>query len=741
MLNADEHKKILAQIKELEKNSINYFDVEKEFFLIDSNNLSQIRPKLYGYSIQRNGIYEDDNLTEDAAKNLDGRGCYVYVDVKDGQITIKQDLNGCWGIYLFRQGDYFALSNSFFRLLDHIKFKYPLTVNRDYCHHLLLEGFCSDAYSETAVNEVQLIERNAIIQIDVANKNLDFEFIDYRENTVPLDSEEGIATLDSWIEFWGSVLRGVAKNTKFIQADLSGGFDSRLAFIVALHSGINLNDMQIYSIIGSLHTYKEDYEIASQIAEHYGFKLNQTLPENPSLNLSFSDAWNKHVYNLQTIRSIPTFSSQKPINKCYRLTGYGGEMIRDYWLRFNLEKWHQGKIDMAKLYQRPLSDELANSMETIIKSAFNKIRNKYKIEDQNSSYILLHLYNEGQGRHHFGKTTLYNYFENKISISPIIDPLLLTLKLNTSECLDYKLLMALLFARYEPDLLKFPFDSGQSIAPETIEYAKKINERFPHRIKDVAEATRGGVFYLQSRDLQAEKILTLSKNNPPIPNPVTCLKAIFESSRTFGLFSAYFNEELYHYAAQYYDTKIFGRYRYMISVVGVTKVLEDVEISQRNYPLYRGMQRFIEQDFCLIHRNDAQIIIDKFKEFFTARILIQLDKEMNAENLRIISFSDDGAKLLKPGYWQNRGICHAVDSYVGSLEIVAKVAVEGEAIVRLSGAAKFYIDYTKFIVNDKIIFDKLTQTRYDKPYVYKKEVKAGEEIKIQVEWLPHRSDT
>ncbi len=32
MKNPEEHKKLLAQITELEKNSVNYFDVEKEFF-------------------------------------------------------------------------------------------------------------------------------------------------------------------------------------------------------------------------------------------------------------------------------------------------------------------------------------------------------------------------------------------------------------------------------------------------------------------------------------------------------------------------------------------------------------------------------------------------------------------------------------------------------------------------------------------------------------------------------------
>ncbi len=188
MTNLGEHEKILTQIAELEKTGVNYFDVEKEFFLIDSDNLDTIKTRLYGYSIQATGIYEDDNLTEDAAKNFDGRGCYVYVEVRDGKITITQDMNGCWGIYLFRHGDYFALSNSFFRLMDHIKFRYPLTANRDYCHYLLVNGLCSHAYSETAINEIRQIERNAVLQIDAAKKTLAIELLDYREHTVIVDS-------------------------------------------------------------------------------------------------------------------------------------------------------------------------------------------------------------------------------------------------------------------------------------------------------------------------------------------------------------------------------------------------------------------------------------------------------------------------------------------------------------------------------------------------------------------------
>ncbi|MBR2775419.1 MAG: hypothetical protein IKD73_10590 [Selenomonadaceae bacterium] len=498
MINADEHKKLLAQIAELEKNSINYFDVEKEFFLITSDNLLQVRPKLYGYSIQQSGIYEDDNLTAEAIDGLDGRGCYVYVGVKDGEITIKQDLNGSWGIYLFRHGDYFALSNSFFRLVDHVKFKYPLTVNRDYCHHLLTESLASKAHLESAINEIQLVERNAIIHIDIGKKQLELELINYREHTVALDSEEGIKALDNWVEFWGGVLHDLAQNTNFLTADLSGGFDSRMSLIPLLHSGTDLSKIRFFSLKLESHTYKEDYAIASQIAEHYNFKLNQDFSAQQAFcNYSINDIFNMDFYIRQTVHnSLAICKLKKSIDKTYSLSGYGGESIRDHWLHFgSLERFWQSEIRIDS-YSRPLSQEIARSREKILESAFSAIRDKYKIEDEDSLWIAQYMYLETRCRHHFGKFSLGKYFGNEIVLSTALDPEIRTVQIETPECPDANLLMALLFVRYEPDLLTFPFNSKRSIAPETIEYAKEINKRFPRRlITDKVDRGGGCIIY------------------------------------------------------------------------------------------------------------------------------------------------------------------------------------------------------------------------------------------------------
>ena len=495
MRNAEEHKKLLEQITELEKNSVNYFDVEKEFFLIDSENLSQVQTRFYGYSIQADGIYEEDNLTEAAVAGLDGRGCYVYVEVKDGQITIKQDLNGCWGIYLFRHGDYFALSNSFFRLVDYIKFRYPLTVNRDYCHYLMVDFVAVQSYSATAVNEIQIIDRSIVIHIDTKKKSLELEMIDNKEHSVPLDSAEGVAIMDRWVEFWGNVLRGVAQHTKFLQADLTGGFDTRINFVPLLHSGIDLNGIQVYSIKNDLNpTFKEDYDIASEIAEHYGFKLNQQLPARPAFNYSLEDVWNSNVHCKQTFSNLAKFPREQAVDKMYRYVGVSSEVFRKTW-HMSPQKFIDAQCARTKKrYSVSLSQKLAKSMQAIIESVFRSVRDKYHIADPNSVDIPQYLYHDTRSRTHCGKATATDYLRNTLNIVPAYDREMQTLQLKTSRCPDYNLLMVLLFTRYAPDLLKIRFDKFHE--PPDLEnlipYAKEINERFPICHKKTDNLNGGG---------------------------------------------------------------------------------------------------------------------------------------------------------------------------------------------------------------------------------------------------------
>ena len=87
----------------------------------------------------------------------------------------------------------------------------------------------------------------------------------------------------------------------------------------------------------------------------------------------------------------------------------------------------------------------------------------------------------------------------------------------------------------------------------------------------------------------------------------------------------------------------------------------------------------------------------------------------------------------------------------GKLEFVAKANVDGQIRLLLKGInildaedktkrIPYWIDYNNLTINGRTIFDTVTPAWHDIAYNHDVNVKAGEEIKIQIEWLPHRSD-
>jgi len=142
--------------------------------------------------------------------------------------------------------------------------------------------------------------------------------------------------------------------------------------------------------------------------------------------------------------------------------------------------------------------------------------------------------------------------------------------------------------------------------------------------------------------------------------------------------------------------------------------------------------------------------VDKFPPYVTSRMDIKLQSTKG--DFQILSMSDNQAEVIKPTWLQKGGIGYQIQSYAGKMEFVAKATADGKINLNLLGLdvrdpkdnskrIPYWIDYTKLTVNGKSIIDKRTPAWHDKVYRYNMDVKAGEEIKIQVEWLPHRSDT
>lgn len=142
----------------------------------------------------------------------------------------------------------------------------------------------------------------------------------------------------------------------------------------------------------------------------------------------------------------------------------------------------------------------------------------------------------------------------------------------------------------------------------------------------------------------------------------------------------------------------------------------------------------------------------KFKNYITARLDVKLRIEKGEVDFKIFSMSDGKAKIIKPTWFQYNGVGYMITSMAGKLEFVAKADKSGQLQLGLKGLdvrqpddsskrIPYWIDYTKLTVNGKTIFDTVKSAWHDKPYVHYINVKADEEITVQVEWLPHINNT
>lgn len=514
--------------------------VEKNFFFVDTNNLDTVETRLYGFCIandlemERNLSFEDVEFSQ-----VYSNGTYVLIQNIDDNIYISQDYSGSCGIYLFRQGDYFALSNSFLLLVDKLAAEFTLTFNYDYANAYIVSRFCSLAYSETLVNEIEVLPRNVQVVIDKREKSVELVDIDYQEHSVEIASVEGLQLLDRWYAKWIHIIRKLVGDSNNLMCGLSGGFDSRLIFGLFLHAGIDLDKV----CFNSHENAKEDYKVASQIAEHFSVSLNSKEQEGEITELGLEECINNQFYvKLGFHREIywaTTQYSQKPI---FSFGGGGGECIRTW----NFKK--------PKIY---LEDECkgggaryrhidaSESVRKIIRHAYEKTAAKFPAADADGPELTQLMFRETGYRNHFGKNRMVAYNANNICLSPLMDSDLGKIYSCNRVNTDLDLLMAMIYIRYYPELLEFPFEGGRSICQETLEYAKKINEILPfHRTtsKNIAVSQKRLIY------LGDNKVFYSQKESICGSDAERLIYDVFKSDKVHKMIAACFHEDMYGYA-------------------------------------------------------------------------------------------------------------------------------------------------------------------------------------------------
>ena len=548
-------------------NNSEFFELtHDEYFIIDSDNLDSINSKLYGFAVYNGSIISDFNIQNEM--NLNGIGTYVWVKKTLNSIEIHQDFNGSYGLFVFKKDDYFAISNSFIFLVEYLKNKHTLTLNKNFASSFFVSGLCSFIYSQTLVNEIEMMPRHYKLIINIENKTLSYEEIDYEEATISIDSQKGIDILDSWHDNWVHFIRNLKSNTDYISVDLSGGFDSRIVFALVLSSNIDLNRIKVNSRTDNNGPHAEDYEIASDIAKTFGFNLNNNLHQSIESFSELGTAVNLSFYAKLGFHRQMYFKTNYPLKPSYKLNGSGGEAIRAYW-DYSPEKFIEDSLKTANFY----SSDLVEPTEAMLRDTFKKIQEKHNISDSNSKLLTSLLYKETRCRNHFGKSNTANYLTNRIEFQPLLDPILHKLKLSTDLCPDNNLLISVIFSRYCPELLNFKFEGNRKIDKETIDFSKKINEKYPFKKEHMDLVS-------ESNDNQIFIPKTLSKmvGNEKIDiNQIKkFIQEIFLSDYFRELFEANFPKEIYSRIKIQMDFKTFFLPENIYSALAMVKIINDI---------------------------------------------------------------------------------------------------------------------------------------------------------------------
>ena len=653
------------------------------FFVLDSRSIEEAKESLFGYVIDETGVY-----TDYIGGWLAGNGCYVRVTADEREIKIEQDANGSFGLYLYRQGDYFAFSNSFFRLQDFLKGRCQLSVNYDYCLCFLAADLCSIAYGETAINEIKWLDRNAVVVVDKADKTLRIEYRTAAMNMVALESREGCDLLDHWFDRWTTIIGGAARS-KSLAVDLSGGFDSRLSFMLAKASGVNIDSLQVYTMESDNKVHQQDYSIARQIAEHFGFNLGRRLySECKATDFTFDEMVNFVFDSKMAFHKDVLLWIERMDGASFRMSGAAGELIRSYW-HMNAQELMNQQLRRAGIFGRRYHSQVSGAIANVVGRAIDGVCRKHSLASD-SLLVGHYLYRETRCRNHFGRLMLGGMAAGIYWLSPLLDEELHLLSTRFDGYCDDNALMAVIFERYCPELLRFPVEGGRSIAQETIDMAMEVSKSYKRTMRVPNRVVR---FNLPNRSSSGDK-----KNKASIDEADSFFRRVVCSDKGKNLVVQNFSEGAYKWAVSGMDAKGFISQKPWQAMAGIMRVIDNVEFSRRAFDSCKdALEQFMDKDIVVCKDGPPMVHSVMVSEHHVvivsgeASLAQNVDASPSAIALRIAFADTNGRKMADasafvPVGTERRRFAHEFVVPSGAVSAMVEAAVSGgDSPIRLHG--------------------------------------------------------
>lgn len=709
-------------------------DNEETFFIIDSNSLEDVGEIFCGYAICDGKLIMDNDITKEL--RLTGDGLYIYVSVTSNSIIVEQDFMGGIGLYVYEFAGNFVLSNSFAKLVDYLKGKYEFSFNKRFAESLISAGLCSLSHYETLVNEIMFLPRYYKLVIDKKDKTLNYEKIDYGENSIDLDSKEALEVLDKWYYKWISVIRFLRDKTNNFSFDISGGFDSRMSSTLWLSADINFDNLNFNSLNRKDGVFAEDFKIASQIADEFNFKLN-----NRSFEYDVFPDYRTALVNAINLKLGATnASSFKQVfykDTIYKFSGFGGETVRGH------PNPSKNKY-MRNVYRRTNENDHAffKSTESVLSSTLDKISESYGIPQDFENLISMH-YKETRNRYHFGKLAIEFYFNNMVTLMPLLDVDLHKLKRTTENCGDKLLLAALIFLRYCPKLLDFRFQGGRKINENTLEFAKKINEKYPFTPlkNNVIDGPEFMGDNKSEEDLEHEFSVFETLINDRYLKLENFLDDVFTSDKFEEEFVKHFSSKSYYSIQKLKNENRTAFLQSVFASISCLRIVRDVEGDAEFSDDIGWLESFLDKKMESSMSKEVKGLLIPF-----ATLRIDMKNYGNENNyLKIIDISDKHASITTQSFITNHGRGAMIESHKGKVDFYIKCINSGKLKIYLRGKGimdknkkRFptYIDLKSFKIDDEEHIHNSKVISHDNYYFISSDVEDGDVLHIQADWTP-----
>ena len=374
--------------------------------------------------------------------------------------------------------------------------------------------------------------------------------------------------IDKWVDKWNYILRSLKKKTNNISFDLSGGFDTRTTLSILLNSGIDLNEILIFSYNNTVHNHDQDFKIANNISLKFGFKLNNLIVDDNGIKLSTKDSLFGIIYSKLGFHKEFN-KALKFLNKPrFAFSGNGGELLRGF-PGYPIKKY-------IEIISKGYNKKFYNSSMRICNRSIALLKKK---KTYNNDYeISADFYSKGRTRHHFGKSSVIAFLVNSYSLQPLIDPDIRQIKFDINEKSIHDVI-AYIYVRFAHDLINFPFEGNRELDPESITKAEKLNKNFPsYKIKSDFNKN----FYI---DIKRKSPVPPSNKNK---NVNEYLNELFKSSKFIHRINQLYDNDVYNWAKDYIKKSNFFPLRHAYGLFAIAKTLEDLSLNERYFYNYNG---------------------------------------------------------------------------------------------------------------------------------------------------------